>query len=439
MLGLMIIWIGLLLTLLIFAIGRPGRGGALTLAYFLGLSLIHVPGVLPFLDSASGLADWEETQIGFEMTILGMAAFLAGAVLARWTDGQRPAEMSAPPRWRALQFQRLGRRALTLGVVCYFVIMPVSARIPSSTSIVSSLGTLIIVGLWLALYGAAVAADWRRTLATLALLPLLPMATLVTGGFLGYGVYWVLTVVTFRFVIARRRIWFYIGTPVAIFLGLSLFVSYMGQRDAIRDVVWQQQTSMLDRLDRASTIVTDFQLLNLASLDHIIALDGRLNQNVLVGAAVLYHESGAVPFAFGGTVPFWALIPRAVWPDKPQVGGGLDVVTEFTGIRFAEGISVGAGQVLEFYVNFGIWGLLIGFFGLGFLLMRLDQGIMRSLAARDMRGFLLRIMPGLMLLQPGGNLLEILVASVAGFLTAHLVISSRFLVIPLARPRWQGV
>jgi hypothetical protein len=430
---------GLLIALIGCAIGRPSRGGALTLAYFLGLSLIHVPGVLPFLDSATGLPDWEETQIGFEMTIFGMAAFVAGAVLARWTDGPGPTEMSAPPHWRALWLQRLGRRALTLGVVCYFVIMPVSARVPSATSIVSSLGTLLIVGLWLALYSAAVAADWKRTLGTLALLPLLPMATLVMGGFLGYGTYWVLSIITFLFVLARRRIWFYIGAPVAIFFGLSLFVSYMGQRDAIRDVAWDGRTSVLDRLDRASAIITDFQLLDLASPDHITALDGRLNQNWLVGAAVIYHENGAAPFDYGGTVPLWALIPRAIWPDKPQVGGGLDVVTKFTGILFAEGVSVGAGQVLEFYVNFGVPGVLIGFLGLGFLLMRLDKGIMHSLGAGDMRGFLLRAIPGLMLMQPGGNLLEILVSCVAGYLTAHLVILSRSLDVSLAtRPRWQG-
>src|SRR6266849_2963074 len=82
-LGLLVIWGALLIALVIFAIGRPGRGGALTLAYFLGLSLIHVPGLLPFLDSDSGLADWDETRFGFETTILGLAAFVSGAVLAR--------------------------------------------------------------------------------------------------------------------------------------------------------------------------------------------------------------------------------------------------------------------------------------------------------------------------------------------------------------------
>ena len=54
MLDLIVIWVALLVALVIFAIGRPGKGGALTLAYFLGLSLIHVPGVLPFLDPGIG-------------------------------------------------------------------------------------------------------------------------------------------------------------------------------------------------------------------------------------------------------------------------------------------------------------------------------------------------------------------------------------------------
>jgi hypothetical protein len=76
--------------------------------------------------------------------------------------------------------------------------------------------------------------------------------------------------------------------------------------------------------------------------------------------------------------------------------------------------------------------VLIGFLGLGYLLMQLDQGIMRALAADDMRGLLLRAMPGLMLLQPGGNLLEILVGCFAAYVAARLVISLRFFNVPLA-------
>src|SRR5436190_1191586 len=114
MLGLAIIWAALLMALIIFAIGRPGRGGALALAYFLSLSLIHVPGVLPYLGSDWGLAGLDETELGLEMTILGTAAFVAGAVLARWLDRQSAAAKA--PRRQARVFERLGWRALVLGV-----------------------------------------------------------------------------------------------------------------------------------------------------------------------------------------------------------------------------------------------------------------------------------------------------------------------------------
>jgi hypothetical protein len=437
-LGLLLTWVVLLLALVAFAIGRSSSG-ALTLAYFVGLSLIHVPGVLPCI--ASGLdylADREVTRIGFEMTILGMTAFVAGAMVARWVDRQNATSESRSPRSRAHLFGRIGRRALTIGIVAYFVFVPLSFGVPSLTSVIGAFETLLILGFWLVLYDAAAVQDKRRTIATLALLPLLPLATVVTGGFLGYGIYWVLSVIAFLFVIARQRIFFYVSAPLVVYLGLSLFVTYMGQRTGIRELVWQQHSSIVDRLDRVLTVVTQFQMLDLNSPDQVKAIDGRLNQNALVGVAVERYESGWSEFAFGATVPVWALIPRAIWPDKPVVGGGSDVVSDFTGIQFDKTTSVGAGQVLEFYVNFGVPGLAIGFAFLGFALMRLDQGIMRALAADDLHGFVLRAMPGLTLLQPGGNLLEIIVAAAAAVLAAHLVLWLKLFDVPLVARAQRG-
>jgi hypothetical protein len=250
----------------------------------------------------------------------------------------------------------------------------------------------------------------------------LPLASLVTAGFIGYTVCWVFGVLAFLFVIVHRRVWFYLAAPLAVYLGLSLFVTYMGQRSGIRDVVWNRQAGIAERLDRVSTILTEFQLIDLRSSAHITALADRLNQNAFVGIAIEHLESGWADFAYGTTVPFWALIPRAVWPDKPIVGGGGSLVSDFTGIEFGPGTSVGAGQVFEFYVNFGAAGVVAGFLLLGFGLMQLDRGIMRALAEEDARGLMLRALPGTTLLQPGGNLLEILVAAAGAVIVAHLVV-----------------
>src|SRR5262249_495882 len=109
---------------------------------------------------------------------------------------------------------------------------------------------------------------------------------------------------------------------------------------------------------------------------------------------------------------------------------GGDVVADFTGIGFANGTSVGAGQVLEFYINAGVPGVIAGFIAFGFLLMRLDQGVMRAIEGNDWQRLLLHAMPGLALLQPGGNLLEMMVSTAAGLAGAHLIAYLRLLPHP---------
>ncbi len=415
MIGPLLVWLGLFAALVVFVVGRPREGGGLVLAYALGMALIHIPGLLPFLDPSYVLGAYE-TRVGIHLTLIGMAAFVAGAWMAKASDGPiRP--LPPPPR----TFERFGLWALATGVVSYFIVLPVAARVPSLTAIVSPLGTLLVLGLWLRLYSATLRDEPVKVGQTLLVLPILPMATLSTAGFIGYGIYWVISVVAFQFVIARRRLWFYISAPIVVFLGLSLFVAYMGDRTGIRDLVWNERASLGDRLERVSEIFTHFRPLDLNSPDHVAALNDRLNQNFLVGAGVEQHLQGQSPFLHGGTIPVWSFIPRAFWPDKPAIGGGRDIVSNFTGIPFSEDTSVGAGQVLEFYMNFGVPGVVVGFAVLGFVLFRLDRGILRALGRGDLAAMVKFAMPGLTLLAPGGNLMEILIAVITSIACAYLL------------------
>jgi hypothetical protein len=300
--------------------------------------------------------------------------------------------------------------------------------VPSSTAIISVGGELLILGLWFWLYSAETAKNSRQILLIFAMLPLLPLSTLVTGGFIGFGTTWVLNIVAFYFVIARRRIWFYIATPAVIFLGLSLFVTYAQQREDIRDLIWYQNAGMAQRLNQVAKLVTEFQFLDLSDERHQFALDERLNQNILVGTGVTRHRQGWNELWYGGTIPIWAVIPRAIWPDKPGIGGSGDLVEQFTGIEFAEGTSVGTGQVLEFYMNFGMACVLVGFAILGFVLMRLDQWVMRALVIGNIHGVVELALPGLALLQPMGSLLEVIVSGVAAIVLAQLLVRSKLLV-----------
>jgi hypothetical protein len=413
-----VIWAALLATLVGLIIGWRRERGALTLSYFLGVSLIHVPGALAFLGPVPivahwGLGDRYATELGFEMTVIGLAAFVVGAIIARVLERRRVTISGLMPQAQAhaLTFQRVGQRAVIIGAIAFFVLLPWGSLLPSITALVSAIATLLILGLWLVVYGAVLDSNPRRLRLTLVLLPLLPLSTLITGGFLGYGIFWILSVVAFVFVIAPRRAWFFVTAPLVLYLGLSLFVTYMGQRVAIREAVWRQQAGIAERVDR-------------------------INLNAYTGRAMQRIASGWVDYAYGATMPISALIPRAIWPDKPAVGGGGTVVSDFTGIPFDRYTSVGTGQVFEFYVNFGLPGVVGGFLLFGFMLMWLDCGIMRALAVGDARGLLLRALPGLAMLQPGGNLVEILVAVAGAVFVGYLMMhATLFQLVRRARLR----
>jgi hypothetical protein len=187
--------------------------------------------------------------------------------------------------------------------------------------------------------------------------------------------------------------------------------------------VWYQQVGLADRFDRLQQMFTTFQWLDSENPEQRYVIDGRLNQNLLVGAAVERLESGKVSYAHGDTLVTLALglIPRAVWPDKPAVGGGGTVVRDYAGMQVAEGTSVGAGQVMEFYINFGVPGVIAGFLLYGYLIGWMDLRIIISLDRADQKGFLLWFMVCLALLQPGGNLLEIVVMAAGSAVAARVL------------------
>ena len=426
MLILSMIWLAIGIGLIFGLSQRQGSAG-LPLAYFLGLSLIHA-GAMLYLDGGDVSLAADATRVGFEQTIIGMVAFLGGVLLARYAFGRTAKQHSSDGQLKKFSSQRLAqidslaRVYLLIGGVIYFAAgRVIGAMIPSSSAIVAALGSLIIVGACLRLWAAREQQRWLKFWSTVALLPLLPLATVVQGGFIGYGTMWVLTVVAFLFAGSRRKAPGLLFAPAVFFVGLSVFVNYMAARDDIRQLVWYKPAGIGERLQRIADVFENFAWLDLSDPQHRGAIDGRLNQNFLVGVAVERLESGQVEYANGATLGtlIVGLVPRALWPDKPAVGGGGTLVTDFTGIVFAEGTSVGAGQVFEFYVNFGTLGVIGGFLLYGFLIGWMDALAKSYLDQDDQRRFLFYFLIGLNMLQPGGNLLEIFVGAVGSAITAY--------------------
>jgi hypothetical protein len=410
-------------------LGMQGQrySAGLPLTYFLGMSLIHVPGAMLYLDAEETGLNAFVTQVGFEQAAIGMAAFLVGVIIARYgafARGRlsREANVGESPQ----NIKALDRRAviyLSVGGVAYFVLLPLLGGVATVTAVVASLGSLITVGTILRLWVARESRDRRKYWGTMSILPLLPLSTMVLSGFLGFGTYWLLTIAGFLFAQSKHRLRYILLTPVVFYIGLSVFVTYWAGRDALREVVWDQRAGLGDRIQRVVDTFGNFELFDLSNARHQRAVDARLNQNSLVGLAVSRLESGEVDYSWGSTIAdiMVGLIPRVFWPDKPAVGGSGrgGFVEHYTGLEFIGSTSVGAGQVLEFYVNFGTAGVIAGFLLYGWLLGRMDLWIVEHFHGGDQGRLLVLFMVCVALLQPGGNLIEIGISAASAAITGY--------------------
>ncbi len=388
-------------------------GAGLMLAYVINLGTIH------WLAAAIYLFPWYSNyspgvvELGFRQSVWAIIAFATGSAgVAPWILARvRPVRRSISPE--ALASREVVVAYLGVGLLFSLVLLPLIAGAATLTAIVSVGRSLIAAGLGVACWEA-----WRRGSRTLiawvGAALCLPFLTVITEGFLGFGATTAVAVGALLAMFYRPRWKLVLIGLVLAYLGLSFYVAYMRDRDDIREVVWGGQ-SLVNRVEQLYVTVSTSEWFDPYNSDQLTEIDRRLNQNYLVGSAVDFLASRPGDYANGETL--WdaviALIPRAVWADKPVVAGSADLVTRFTGIEFAEGTSVGIGQVMEFYVNFGILGVVLGFGVLGVLLSIIDATAGHRLSAGDWPSFALWYLPGLALLQVGGSLVEVTGSSAA--------------------------
>lgn len=165
------------------------------------------------------------------------------------------------------------------------------------------------------------------------------------------------------------------------YAALCLFVSWMSFRGELR----KQSFDSADR--QAGALIDGFSRIEWLTPSNFFALDllnMRLNQYIFVGKAVEFHEVYPHLKLWGESLLLapLAIIPRALWPGKPEMGGSSFVATH-TGMVFREGVTFGGGPVLEFYANFGWIGVLLGFLLLGLIVRWIDRAA--SVALRDGR------------------------------------------------------
>lgn len=385
----------------------------LTLAYLLGLFVNHWFGAAIYLMPAHTGGNQAATASGFLEASIGLAGFFVGSLAL---SGINPRPGGGAPTgvapWAYVAW----------GLIAYFLLLPFTRYVPSSAAVLSSGLYFVAAGLTLGSWLA-----WRAESRPLLLrwvlgAAVLPVLTVLVGGFLGAGAAVLATLAVSIASFYRPRWHVVVGAFFLSYLGLSIFVTYLGTRSDIRGAVWGGERLPV-RLSVLGQAFASFRPFDPTDPDKLTLIDIRMNQNYLVGAAVEYLAAGGTSFAGGATIrdAVLAIVPRAVWPDKPFAAGSGDLVSDYTGIGFAEATSVGIGTVLEMYINFGSLGVFVGFAGLGALVTFFDFLAAGRLRLDDDAGFVRWYVPGLALQQVGGSLVEVTAGVGGAFVAVFLV------------------
>jgi len=417
------VWM-IVLALMAVARRRKGTAGVgLVLAYLLNLWMLFWAASLMYLLPWYQGSFEEFTMLGTEQSLFAVLGFAFGSLAL----SPFLLDSGLLPQVRSIhRFDyRLPKAYLVTGMISYGLLSAFFGRVLSLNSILSAGQELVVVGLSLCCWQAWRTGETRNAAFWLALSLLPPLITIITLGYIGYGAVATLSVLIFLSNFVRSRIKVVIVGALLAYLALSVYVTYMRDRGQIRDSVWGGQ-SLSDRINRVAETAGNFEWFDPFDTQHLQRIDSRLNQSYLVGAAVAHlNETG--DFARGETLKdaALALIPRVFWPEKTIQAGSGNLVSRFTGFQYDSATSVGIGQVMEFYVNFGTVGVIVGFMIFGLIITTLDVLATERLAAGDLHGFVLFYLPGLSFLQVGGQLTEITASAAASLFVALLV--NRFL------------
>jgi hypothetical protein len=397
---------------LLWLLRRDRVSLGLPIAYLYSLLLIHVPGAFAHIVGGDFLLHSDLIEIGMRFAALGSVCFVGGVWLSRFPIAQMrtPRDSDRHHFWWFCVF---GGWSLIYGLSPFY-------EVPSISAAVEKGGAIWMLGVLLGLRAAFQRGDHKRIVIWVGALVVYPILMLLLGGFVSYGSAAIIIVLA-ALTISTRSYWrVVVGITVLTFLGLSIFASYFRHRDDIRSQVWGG-ARLEARVDSVIDTARDFEWFDPANRTQLIAFDKRLNQNYFVGLAAKRIQLGQVDYLKGDSV--WegllSLVPRLLWPEKPVFAGSPQIISKMTGLQLSPTTSFGVGNVMEFQINFGIPGVVIGFLLLGWLIGMLDRKAAVAESRGDLGTAVLFFLPCVAMIQPNGSIVEITGGPAAALVAAY--------------------
>jgi len=387
-----------------------------SMTYFLGAIIYAFPWYYygNYLDSTtSGFLEVTIALVAFAIGNVFIGSFLLNLLSVRDKDQNN----------QILNYQYyLPKFYFYSGLIFFFVLLPILSRVPTLSAIISVGQYFIAIGICLRCYQLyMIEKNYRVFKYWIIISFIFPFITIINQGFLGYGTIMALIVLIFVGKFYKPKWQVFLAGIIIFYFALTFYQGYIRDRDEIRETVWGGQ-SLVNRLDQLYQTISTTNLFNPYDNEQLKRIDVRLNQNYLLGYAV-YNLETSKDFAYGSTLKdsLIALVPRAIWSEKPVVAGSGDLVEDYTGIDFEESTSIGIGQVMELYINFGRLGIIIGFILIGIMISILDYISGFYLYSGDWKNFCIYFISGIALLNVGGSFVEVTAMVGAGVVLTMLI------------------
>lgn len=418
----LLVWVVIGLIAALKARDPARRGVGLTVAFIINMALNHWFGALVCLLPWYSPAGNDQVVDGFELSTLGMVGFAVGCFVIGSFVSPAYSGDDEEPEPHEFWHPRVLRTYALVGIGSYVATTLGARALPSLASVLSVGFNFVLVTVCLAMWWSRQRGEQARVHGWLVAAFALPLFTMVTQGFLGYGIGYLIVVFSFYLLLSRHRAALLVAVLPLAFVGLSFYVSYMRDRVEIREAVWGGK-AYGSRFDSVWHTCSTIEWFDPFDIKHLQRVDERLNQNRLVGAATQRLQS-THSYARGETIwmAFLAIIPRAVWADKPQYAGGMDLVSKYTGLMFAPGTSIGLGPIFELEINFGHVSVLLGMLLIGALIGVADAKAGLALRLDDPLAFGKWFLIGIVMQSALGSFAE-LTASLAAALILVTVVN----------------
>jgi hypothetical protein len=383
----------------------------LPIAYLLAVLLIHVPGAYVHFVADDMLGNAEYVARGIYFTAIASVFFVAGV----WWSHFRKPRMQPGNLLNQHDFFLF----CAMGGWIFIMLFRVFRSVPSVAALIDKGSQIWILGVLLGLQSALARRSPKGFLKWSVIAAAFPAMTLLFSGFLSRATSSLFMACCGMMITSKSYLRVVLVTAAGTVVLMNLFLNYFLIRDDLRGMI-NSGSGFEDRIDKLMGAIDNFQIFDSRDLEHLAAFDKRLNQNYFEGLAAARIEQGSVDYLHGFSV--WqaviSLVPRAIWPSKPVYGGSPETVAQMTGLPLATNTAWGVGHVMEFQINFGIPGLVVGFFLIGWLLGALDREATRSLMRGDYGAGIMYFLPATGLIFPEGSLVEMASGAAAGLAAA---------------------